>query len=559
MQSYEKDYPAVNATYVTPPAPEYPIGANKIVYDFVAYKQTGTDSTGTPTSTKVSCGQILIDNAPASSFIVQGLNAIMPSLNSAAYFMVNDAPVITSPNTTEEQQAMQDTFNFVGSDFMNEVATTYNSYVIQANNANTTPSENDYYEDIRSYGWVTLGNLYWDMAKSNGEGGNDATQSAKLKWNTNSQNIADTVKWGENYTATAIKYGNTYANQFIADLKASRDADNNGSGSFASAETNDFSSAASGFISHITLTTLNSLQVKLDDGANPMIAAQKIGHEISYDVEATLAALMVAVSASAFVAGVWSSVNSYYLVYQIVVGMALPGLLIFAGLMLVLGGTLAVVIPFIPAMAYFLAIVAWMVATLETMVAAPIVAIGVIHPEGHAVWGKAEPAIMLMTNMFLRPSLIVIGMAAGVILSFITVQFVNFGFSQAMGALLTTNKMPSSMEATLFLTTYVALILACVNKSFSTIDAIPEQVMRWIQGGEATKFGGGQESMQKLQGAQESSGQKAGGDAMSSGQEASQATDKGITKMSKNEETGAQQEAGNKAVHAGIAKKISGN
>ncbi len=551
MQAYQKQFPEVNATYVTPPAPEYPIGANKIVYNFMAYEQTGTDSTGAPTSKAVSCGQILIDNDPTNtskseaidvseqnliaSFIVQGLNAIMPSLNSAAYFMVNDVPVVTSPNTTEEQQTMQDTFNFVGSDFMNEVATTYNSYVIQANNTYTKPQEDSYYEDVRSYGWVTLGNLYWDMAKSSSTSGSDqATETAKLNWSTSSQNIGDT-KYKGNYTPDAYLYGYTYANQFIADLIASRKADNNGNVGFESVEESDYSQAASGVISSMTLTILEHMEDRLNNGENPMVAAQRLGHHISLDVETSLTFLMITLTGTAIYAGIYSSVSPSFLILQTAMAMALPGIMVFAGVMLVLGGALAVIIPFIPAMAYFLAVVAWMTSTLETMVAAPIVAIGVVHPEGHAVWGKAEPAIMLMTNMFLRPSLIVIGMAAGVILSFITVQFVNFGFAQAMASMLGGTS-PSSMEASLFLTSYVGLILACVNKSFSTIDIIPEQVMRWIQGGEATKFGGGQEAAQKLQGSQESGGQKAGGDTASSGQEASQAGEKTGAKADKQAE-----------------------
>ncbi len=541
MQAYQKEFPAVNPTYVTPPAPES--SSKKIVYNFIAYTQTGVNSTGAPISKPKSCGKIIFDNSTGAPetiahYLTQGLNAIMPSLNSAAHFMVNDVPVITAPNTTAEQQTMQDTFNFVGSDFMNEVANTYNSYVIQANNATYTipffggagPSYANF-EDVRSYGWVTLGSIYWDMAQSEGAHGDAADKVAKFLFDPRFENINDTAKWAGYYSDDATTYGQTYANQFIADLVESRKADNN---SFTTAD-NSYAMAASGVLSSMTLGSLQEIEHKLDSGQNPMIAAQSIGHDITIGVESALTALMILATGSALYFGLYSSINSGYLVYQTIIALALPGLMVVSGLMLVLGGTLSVVIPFIPALAYFLAVVAWMIATLETIVAAPIVAIGVIHPEGHAVFGKAEPAIMLMTNMFLRPSLIVIGMAAGIILSFITMQFVNFGFARAMDSVLG-GQNPSSMEATLFLTTYVGLILACVNKSFSTIDAIPEQVMRWIQGGEATKFGGGQEAMQKLQGSQESSGQKAGGDSMSSGQEASQGGDKALDKTEKNKD-----------------------
>jgi defect-in-organelle-trafficking protein DotA len=198
-----------------------------------------------------------------------------------------------------------------------------------------------------------------------------------------------------------------------------------------------------------------------------------------------------------------------------------PGLFAFMGVMLTLGGTLAIIIPFIPVLAYFLAVIAWLIATLETIVAAPIVAIGVLHPDGqHPVFGKAEPAIMLIINMFLRPSLLVIGFIAGIILSSISIQFVNMGFGTAVDQILANNDgvgvttsaakaqtSVSGIEIMLLITTYVGIILACVNKSFSVIEAIPNTIMRWI-GNDGARFESGSDAMQKIQGSQEGSAQK---------------------------------------------------
>lgn len=559
MQGLQKNYPLVNAAYVTPPTPTDVNGnaatstTNPIYYNFTANKYTSDtpNPDGSYDSSPVSCGKMTIANGSAdeqkrATYIEQGLNAIMPSLNSAAYVMVNDS-------STDKNTVMSDTFNFVGSDFMNQVALTYNSYIIQADN-NQTQSSDSYLDSIRAYGWITIGNLYWNMAKATDGGGiSDTTKkAAQLTWTDNNNITAasattSTYNIHEGDNQTVYVYGNTYGGQFIADLINTRNTSSGASHDFTPAsDTHDYSNAANGMMAAMALDVLNNMESRLGNSTqSPMVAAQSLGHSIIYDVEAlmtTFVALDIALVAGFIGAGIALSSVPFgawgigalvaLLGTQFILLISAPFLFALYGALLTLGSILAVIIPLIPALAFFLAAIAWMVATLETIVAAPIVAVGLIHPDGqHQVWGKAEPAIMLIINMFLRPSLMVIGMAAGVILSFISVQFVNFGYEQAMSSLLGSASMNNRngvtwVEATMFLTTYVGLILACVNKSFSVIDALPDTVMRWISGGEGTKFGGGQEAMQKLQGSQESSGQKAAGDASSSSQESGQAGEK---------------------------------
>ena len=559
MQSYQKDNPTVNPTFVTPPTAT--VSGSTAVYDFlVCRSNTGSlgDSFCGANASSISCGQITITqkNTEALGFLVQGVNAIMPSLNSAAYFMVNDPiipkdhpndPPLTNPpyqSSINSYTAAEDTYNFVGADFINEVENTYGSYVVQANNAfgSTAEGNGSFYDDINSYGWVTLGNLYWDMAASAGKSETGAESSSKLTWNSQTNITTPPSTDGkynptDYYSQNAITYGNNWATDFIDDLITTRTSEGNGTSGdgFEASTHKDYIGVATDMMGALTMGTLNAMLIKFKDGRNPMIVAQEMGHEITIGTEAAITTLAVLMTGAAVWAGYYSSINPGFLVLQTIMAFILPGFMLFSGMLLVLGGTLSVIIPFIPALAYFLAVTAWMIATLETVIAAPIVAIGILHPDGHPVWGKAEGSIMLMTSMFLRPSLIVMGMAAGVILSFISVQFINFGYQTAMLKILG-NTEPTSMEAILYLTTYVGLILACVNKSFSTIEVIPEQVMRWIQGGEAAKFGGGQDAMQKMQGAQEGQGSKTGEGTGHGAQESGQAGEKTAGKADKQAE-----------------------
>ena len=282
---------------------------------------------------------------------------------------------------------------------------------------------------------------------------------------------------------------------FMRNLEATRNSNNDDT--FAD-KTQDIADGTGLFVDVMVQGIMNDLLHSMSKEGNPMVLAENLGHNIIWGVELAFTLALVTTTALAIGLGTGACVNPGFLILAAALAFIIPMFLPLCMYLLAIGGTLAVVLPMIPATVYFLAIIGWLVSVIETMIAAPIVAIGVLHPEGHPVWGKAEPAIMLLANMFLRPSLIVIGMAAGVILSFISLQVINFGFENAMNLVLD-DKKPTAMELIIFLGMYVGLVVAAVNKSFSLISHIPEKCMRWIQGGEATQFGGHEDAMGKVQ------------------------------------------------------------
>jgi defect in organelle trafficking protein DotA len=112
--------------------------------------------------------------------------------------------------------------------------------------------------------------------------------------------------------------------------------------------------------------------------------------------------------------------------------MALPLLMAWLGTMVAIGFVTAYYVPFLPYMIFTFGSIAWLMAVIEAMVAAPIVALGITHPEGEGPFGKGEQAIMILMNVFLRPSLMIIGYIAGIILSFVSVWVINAGFSNVL-------------------------------------------------------------------------------------------------------------------------------
>jgi|GEM_PF-693979 len=203
--------------------------------------------------------------------------------------------------------------------------------------------------------------------------------------------------------------------------------------------------------------------------------------------------------------------------------MIAPVMLAWFNTMLAIGFTTAYYIPFVPYMIFTFGSIAWLTAVIEAMVAAPIVALGVTHPEGEGAFGKGEQAIMILMNVFLRPAMMIIGYIAAIALSFVSVWVINAGFANVVTFIqgdpngptwnFTANyssangveKQAGDIHNTTGYTgwagvygfffsilMYITMYMTVVQKAFNLIAILPDKVLRWI-GGQAEQAG--QESM----------------------------------------------------------------
>lgn len=189
--------------------------------------------------------------------------------------------------------------------------------------------------------------------------------------------------------------------------------------------------------------------------------------------------------------------------------LALPLVTAWLGLMVSLGTVTAFYIPMLPYMIFTFGSIAWLISVIEAMVAAPILALGITHPEGHEAFGKGEQGIMILMNVFLRPSMMIIGYIAGIALSYVGVWILNSGFDIAIGFLQDDNPFGSQAKAIassagsvtggytnwagmfgyIFgVIAYVSMYVIIVQRSFSLIAVLPDQILRWI-GGQAERTG----------------------------------------------------------------------
>ncbi len=162
-------------------------------------------------------------------------------------------------------------------------------------------------------------------------------------------------------------------------------------------------------------------------------------------------------------------------------------MLITAALM-VPGCILAYYVPFYPFIVFTFAAVGWIVLVIEGMAAAPIVCLGMTHPEGHDFMGKAEQALMLFLSIFLRPALMIIGLIAAMIVSFAAFQMLTTGFGTVLASLM--NKGGAAFNNPFLILISMVMVwvifgmmtMELIEQCYKLIYQLPNKIMSWIGG-----------------------------------------------------------------------------
>ena len=180
-----------------------------------------------------------------------------------------------------------------------------------------------------------------------------------------------------------------------------------------------------------------------------------------------------------------------------------------------IGFTACYYIPMLPYIIFTFGVIAWFFAVIEAIVAAPIFALGVTTPEGEGLLGKGEHGLMLIINVFLRPSMMIIGFISSIGLSYVSIWVMNKGFDIA-GGFLKINGSEGHRNASadiyglhwgdfpfaqligcmFYIVMYVSLYTTIIQKAFTLIFILPDKILRWI-GGHPESYGG--ETQQWLQ------------------------------------------------------------
>lgn len=218
-----------------------------------------------------------------------------------------------------------------------------------------------------------------------------------------------------------------------------------------------------------------------DSNQNPLLVLTTIGQALlSVVTDIWLVGLFLAPLATAL--GAITCVNLSNMVL-VVTAWVIPLLTVIMTLMFAAGLLLAYYVPLIPFIVFTMGAIGWMISVVEAMVAGPLVALAIIYPEGHEVWGRADQAIMLTANILLRPGLMVIGLMAGISISYVGIWLLNQGFVNGQEMIYSTKFGSGNIWYPACITiVYTALAVAVVTKAFSLIYVLPDKVIRWMGG-----------------------------------------------------------------------------
>ncbi len=226
------------------------------------------------------------------------------------------------------------------------------------------------------------------------------------------------------------------------------------------------------------ISLLNNLMHTMGGGTNsdPLLAHALLGRDIMLIMEATFISIiaiilsLVALSTIPII-GIASAFMSIVMLGLLAI------LTPIIGVMWSIGAMLAIYCPLIPYMIFTLGALGWIMVVVEAIVAAPIIALGVVLPSGDDI-SNMHHALTILANIFLRPMLMVFGfILAGSVYKAI-VQLIDFG----MADVLKTIAVGTIFSPVVIIIIYVTFITSVTSQCFSLIYAIPDKILRWIGG-----------------------------------------------------------------------------
>ena len=370
----------------------------------------------------------------------------------------------------------------------------------------------EFINNAKDNGWILAGSYYYNMARLN----------QSIRNNTGIQAIADKLipvfnpiydKGSFNdinddnvkiNLKNNLPANNGVIDQYInAELSRADASDNPGSEPVLAFPNNPSEAWGVGWLVKTIMNTIfpqvHAFMQEFSDNINnnnmdPIFALASVGNSLVTRVEQVWAVILaipltISVVGGALswipIIGIGFAVTTIVaqLCFAAVMIVLMPLLSIWMGINLTLGAVLSYYVPLIPFFLFTFGAVTWFAVVLEAVLAAPLVALGITHPEGHDFLGKAEQSIMLLASVFLRPMLMVFGLIFGIILSYVALSLFNRGFAIAIQFLNDYNGDIFNLIYQLaMMAIYTTAVLAIMNRCFAMIYEVPNKVLRWIGG-----------------------------------------------------------------------------
>lgn len=512
-----------------PSKPMYSMWADETNHTFNFPGLNDTSATSGSACGSVSWNINRACDASNSSADAHTCNAARQAMSSLVSGLLPLAQKYYCANANGEPASCRDV-DMASTDYMN--STLFNSLLnyyaaIQSyatiNGAQADQAKTAFIQYSKQEGWLNAGRYYWDLMRftADSQGAKDLSKYVDAAvvdhQNITEPGLSTEVINAANYINSKSD-GNAVKNDAVnPDFRAYIDkvygqaqggdvqgGDIGGGGGI-------FSGAAAGVIGAsfinpgvgATLTTavagLNGISGMFNSpGDNPIQFLFNLGQACLNLTIAIWVIGGVAIGGTMLGFGICQASSPFAVMGQTVAAWFVPMISMIAMMLWMSGFFLSYYVPIYPFMIFLFASIGWFISVIEAMVAAPLVALGLTHPENHDFLGKAEQAIVLLLGVFIQPSLLVMGLIAGVIFSFVTFQLLIYGFSGFVTDIMGgsnahhgTNIIAAATHSPLYnggilLTQPVLLIVFCtltytlLTQSFSLVFVLRDNVMRWI-------------------------------------------------------------------------------
>lgn len=489
------------------------IGKSVMTYDYkVAYSADGTkvffgDQAGKLTLlTKSNCGQANLPKKPSSSSVIIPTSAAsggkLGDLSTA--FQLGDISPVYQAHIDQSKKLITD-MGVLAKAAVSADAPVAESEVVKAADAyvkgvegaanNYSNGNNTPFAGIiaasQSQGWILAGAWFTKLAMMN-QSLNDAVNSIP--------SASYTIQLGSGFKfldAIQPKIGAARTeileamNVSISDSDSDEKDDSQGKQTQSSSM---WSKIVQSIVGVFTGLDLENLQ---NTSKHPILVLQDAGNRMINAWSASATALMVVLAATG-IKVLGNGFDAAPLVITFIGFAFLP----IAGLV-TLGFTLAYLLPNLPFLMWIGIVLGWLIMCVEAVLAAPLWAVMHLHPNGDDLTGRGGNGYMLLLGLLLRPALTVFGLIAALVLTELMGEFVNkiffsvffSGSSAGLGTGLVT-----ILSVIFSMTVYTSAMVQLFRKTFSLMHVIPDQLMRWI--------GGGQEQMGQYAGGLAEAGQK---------------------------------------------------
>ncbi|MBS0352106.1 MAG: DotA/TraY family protein [Proteobacteria bacterium] len=286
------------------------------------------------------------------------------------------------------------------------------------------PSSNNslkFITQARQDGWLTAGRYYWDMLRVESFYDHAITGSGNYGKYTSSSYDSANTSIDYDSPANLIKASGPYIQTVTSQINTYSGAADTGQGAVSMPKEGAWKwlmMILGPIIGQLMglIMSFSTHMGPLGLGPEPMIWLHNIGaYCLSLGVDMwigtglTIFALTTATS-------VCSAVNPLPFGVKALVDWIQPIILAAGAGFFVIGMMLGYYNPIHPYMVFTFGVLNWIIQVIYAVIAGSLVAMGITHPEGHDFLGSAKQFPMLLLNVFFRPSLMVIGLFAGMIL-----------------------------------------------------------------------------------------------------------------------------------------------